>query len=110
MAVGRGSGTRDRLGWSAGLPFREVDDGEHAHVVSTLAEAFGDDPFHRWLFPDEGSRSRCLVEFFSAAVDWTATHGGLVMASPGYECVYTVHPPAATPPRATCRRCARGPT
>ncbi|MBW4718615.1 GNAT family N-acetyltransferase [Saccharothrix obliqua] len=74
-----------------------MDDGERADVAAALAEVFGDDPVARWLFPDDGSRPGCLVEFFAATVDWTAAHGGVVMASPGYECVYTACPPGGEP-------------
>ena len=83
--------------WTAGLPFRRVGRAEHARVAATLVEAFRDDPLGEWLFPDGGTRARLSAEFFRATVEWTAAHGGLVMASPGYECVYTAYLPGGDP-------------
>jgi GNAT superfamily N-acetyltransferase len=50
---------------------------ERSQIVTTLCEAFFDDPVYRWLVPDDVQRRRSAVIFYSRFVDACWPHGGI---------------------------------
>lgn len=53
---------------------RKAGPDDAASTSATLAAAFYDDPFFRWMLPDDDHRKSALPAFFDLVVDILATH------------------------------------
>jgi GNAT superfamily N-acetyltransferase len=66
------------IGWQSSSPGRSSDP-----RVSTLADAFFDDPGFTWIFPDANERSTQLHATYACPVAYAQRHGGVVSLDEG---------------------------
>lgn len=62
---------------------RIADPGDFDHLADLLVRAFREDPFHRWLFPDDRRRNRRQRRLFERVLAIYASHGVVYTSEDG---------------------------
>lgn len=60
-----------------GYGMRIAERSDFPHLADVLVRAFWLDPFHQWLFPDEGVRPRRQKQLFERVLDIYGRHGAV---------------------------------
>jgi ribosomal protein S18 acetylase RimI-like enzyme len=71
------------------LPVRRANDSTHdlRGVRTVVANAFVDDPFSQWMFPNLPTRANCLAAVFGTMIEWYVQHGRVDVIDSGGEII-----------------------